>query len=316
VVYWIISTAINTQTRVVLMMLGWFLWNLKMSQHGFRSWAMTGFAFRDWGVTGGPGWFQNSGEFGIQMCLVMPISLYFAFGVRQHVSKWVFMALLVLPFTAVTGAIASSSRGALLGMAAVGLWMLARSKYKVRATVALLAVGSIAYLFVPAEQKERLSASGEDGTSTSRMKYWERGIEFANDHPVLGIGYANWIPYYTRVWESRLAERERIQLPHNLFIEAWAELGYTGLAALLFLIFATFYLNARTRALARRFGEKGYLSEQLAWGFDGGLVGYLVSGFFVTVLYYPYLWVNLGMTVALHLSVARAVRAAQQVRAR
>lgn len=315
VVYWIISTAINTQTRVVLMMVGWFLWNLKMSQHGFRSWAMTGFAFRDWGVTGGPGWFQNSGEFGIQMCLVMPISLYFAFGVRQHVSRWIFLALLVLPVTAVTGAIASSSRGALLGMAAVGLWMLVRSKYKVRGTIALAVLGASAYLFIPQEQRERLSASGTDDTSSSRLKYWERGIDFANDHPLLGIGYANWMPYYTHVWESRLLERERVQLPHNLFIEAWAELGYTGLAALLFLVFATFYLNARTRALARRLGDKGFLSHQLAWGFDGGLVGYLVSGFFVTVLYYPYLWVNLGMTVALHLSVARALRAAQPVRA-
>jgi O-antigen ligase len=226
------------------------------------------------------------------------------------------MALLVLPFTAVTGAIASSSRGALLGMAAVGLWMLARSKYKVRGTIALLVFGALAYMLIPEQQRARLSASGEDATSTSRLVYWERGIEFANDYPLLGIGYANWLPYYTRVWESRLGEGERIQLPHNLFIEAWSELGYTGLTALLFLIFGTFYLNSRTRALAQRLGNKGFLSHQLAWGFDGGLVGYLVSGFFVTVLYYPYLWVNLGMAVALHLSVARAHRAAQRVRAR
>jgi hypothetical protein len=53
------------------------------------------------------------------------------------------------------------------------------------------------------------------------------------------------------------------------------------------------------------------LSENLAWGFDGGLIGFAVSGFFITVLYYPYLWVNLAMTTALHLSVARAVRAAK-----
>jgi len=38
----------------------------------------------------------------------------------------------------------------------------------------------------------------------------------------------------------------------------------------------------------------------MAHGLDGALVGYLVSGFFVTVLYYPYFWINLSMTVALH----------------
>ena len=38
----------------------------------------------------------------------------------------------------------------------------------------------------------------------------------------------------------------------------------------------------------------------MAHGLDGALVGYLVSGFFVTVLYYPYFWINLAMTVALN----------------
>jgi O-antigen ligase len=102
-----------------------------------------------------------------------------------------------------------------------------------------------------------------------------------------------------------------VQLPHNFFVEALAELGYTGLLALFFLLIGTFVLNAKTRALARRLGGSGELSWHIAWGLDGALIGYIASGFFVTVLYYPYLWVNLGMTVAVHLSVARAVRAAR-----
>ncbi|MDX2441152.1 MAG: hypothetical protein QNK40_11460, partial [Desulfobacterales bacterium] len=33
---------------------------------------------------------------------------------------------------------------------------------------------------------------------------------------------------------------------------------------------------------------------------DMGLVGYLAAGFFVTVLYYPFFWVQIAMIVALH----------------
>jgi O-antigen ligase len=310
-VFYVLSTGVNTQTRVVLLLIGYFLWNFKMSQHGFRSWASVGFGFRNWGVTGAPGWFANSGEFGIQMCLFMPLALFFALGVRKHVSRWKFALLLFLPFTAVAGAIASSSRGALLGMAVVGLWIVARSRYRIRGAIALTAVGLAAYAFVPDQQRERISSSGDDGTSINRLRYWERGLEFANDHPFLGIGYANWMPYYTHTWGRRLGPRERVQLPHNFFVEALAELGYTGLLALFFLLIGTFVLNAKTRALARRLGGSGELSWHIAWGLDGALIGYIASGFFVTVLYYPYLWVNLGMTVAVHLSVARAVRAAR-----
>jgi hypothetical protein len=35
------------------------------------------------------------------------------------------------------------------------------------------------------------------------------------------------------------------------------------------------------------------------------LIGYLVSGFFVTVFFYPYFWINFAMTAALH-RVARS----------
>lgn len=311
-VYAFISTNINTQSRIILLLLGWFLWNLKMTQHGFRSWAEAGFSFKTFGVTGAPGWFQNSGEFGIQTTVILPISLYFALGMRPFVSNRVFLILLVLPVTALGSAIASSSRGAVLGMVAIGLWMLLRSRYKLRAGLGLILVGGVVWLVLPDEQKARFSTAGEDDTSTLRLTYWKRGIELANEHPVLGIGYKNWLPMYQKRWGWELDAFQRVELPHNFFVEAWSEMGYLGLGALLFLIAGSFFLNSRTRALARKLGDQGYLAEQLGWGFDGALIGYMVSGFFVTVLYYPFLWVNLGMTAALHLSVARTLRATRR----
>ena len=36
----------------------------------------------------------------------------------------------------------------------------------------------------------------------------------------------------------------------------------------------------------------------MALGLDLGLVGYLTSGAFLSVLYYPHLWILLGLSVA------------------
>ncbi len=92
-------------------------------------------------------------------------------------------------------------------------------------------------------------------------------------------------------------------------MQAGSELGYTGLLVFGLLIFYTFVINARTRNLARQLPERGFLVG-MAHGLDGALVGYLVSGFFVTVLYYPFFWVNLAMTVALHKAARHELRQA------
>jgi O-antigen ligase len=87
-------------------------------------------------------------------------------------------------------------------------------------------------------------------------------------------------------------------LSHNIFIECMSELGYSGLIAFILLIFFTVKNNFKTIRVARN--EEMRFIENLARALNVSLVGYLVAGFFVTVLFYPYFWVNLAMTVSLN----------------
>jgi O-antigen ligase len=293
VIYVLISGVVVTEQRFLVFILSFLLYNLKMSLHATRSWASIGFAFRDWGVTGAPGWFHNSGEFGIEMAVFFPISLCFAVALRRYFSRGKLALLLFLPATAVIGMLASSSRGALLGGGAVMFWFLMKSRHRVRTLIATAVIVVAAIGLLPEQQKERLTSMGTDATSVSRLTYWKDGITITNEHPILGIGYGNWADYY------RKFVNPRGQLPHNIFVQAGSELGYTGLLVFGVLIFYTFVINARTRKLARELPEGAFLFG-MANGLDGALVGYLVSGFFVTVLYYPFFWINLALTVALH----------------
>ncbi len=246
VAYGIIVCTVTSERRMLLMMLVFVLFNLKMTQFATRSWVSIGFGFRDWGVGGGPGWFQNSGEFGIEMCVFFPIVTYLALGLRPHLAKWKYLALLGIAGSALIGMVMSSSRGALFGGAVVMLFMLARSKYLVRALIATAVVGSLFYFAIPPQQMNRLSASGKDDTSTQRITYWRHGVEIANEYPMLGVGYDNWLVYYRDHYEGRA------QVCHNIFVQAGAELGYTGLVAFLLLIGCTIQQNTRSRAHATR----------------------------------------------------------------
>ena len=88
-----------------------------------------------------------------------------------------------------------------------------------------------------------------------------------------------------------------------------ANLGYVGLGAFALLILGTLWINYQTRKIARagRAPPNSFV-VQLAYGLDAAMVSFLVGGYFVTVLYYPFFWINLAFTVALSAIVRRDVR--------
>lgn len=300
-VFLIIITAVDTPERFLVFLLLFLLASFKMSQHAARSWASIGFGFRSWGVAGPGGWFQNSGEFAIQMCVFIPLAGAFIWALKDRWSPWKLGFFLLFPITALMGVIASSSRGAQVAVAVTLAWFLifVSRRFKTFATVAVLAAAT--WIVMPDAQKERFETAGDDRTSTERTVRWEDGIEITNANPVFGVGYKNWTPYY----QAHYPHRPRHGLVHNIFIEASAELGYVGLLAFLAMIYATFRLNWQTRRLVRGPPFEDKFLYASAYGLDGALVGYMASGFFVTVLFYPFFWVNLAMTVSLHLAARK-----------
>ena len=292
-IYFLIANVVDTEERFLIFVFSFLLYSFKMSQHATYSWAKDGFVFRNWGATGAPGWFQNSGEFGIQMCIFLPLVVAFIIALGKFWPFWGRLLGWGVAATAVTGIIASSSRGALVGLAAVTLWMLTKSRRRFRALFVTVLLAVAVYTITPDAQKNRFQKAGQDVTSVSRTDNWKDGIEMMEQYPLLGIGYANWRAYHLNHYGSQL-------LSHNMFIEAGSELGVSGLLAFVALIVCTFVLNRRTRRLVRTYGDEGHFISVMAHGLDGALVGCLVSGFFVTVLYYPFFWINFAMTAALH----------------
>jgi O-antigen ligase len=271
-----------------------------MAQFSFFNWAAAGFSFFNIGSGGGPGWFQNSGEFGIQMCIFLSLSAYFFLALHTNWPQWKKLFFFLFPLTAMSGTISSSSRGALLGAGAVLCIMLIKSNHKFKGLVALVVIATLVYSFIPEQQLDRFHSAGEDSTSLYRMQMWVRGLDLLSRFPVLGVGLNNWtVANHTIYGIDSL-------LCHNIFIECASELGYIGLMTFLLMIMFTFINNYQTRKhVLQHVGESRFIFY-MAHGLDCALIGYLVSGFFVTVLYYPFFWINIAMTVALN-NIARNI---------
>jgi putative inorganic carbon (hco3(-)) transporter len=292
-IYMLTTNIITTERRLLVFVTAWLLYSVKMAQSGVRSWASSGFAFRKWGIVGPPGWFGNPGEFAIQMVVFLAVVVFFIAALRPDWGRKTRLFFYAMPVMAVLCIIGANTRGSLLALGVVGLVMMYKARLNPRAILlGIVAVGFVLY-FIPPELWERLDNMGDDGTSTNRRLYWAYGLEIIRQYPVLGIGFQNWLPHFQ-------ADMGYPALPHNIFIEAGAELGYVGLGAFLTLIASTLWVNHRTRQVAKTLGDRGRLGRHLSHGFDVALFGYLAAGFFVTVLYYPFFWINLAMTVALY----------------
>ena len=295
-IYFLIVSIVTNEKRFFIFFLSFLVYSLKMSQHGFLSWAKRGFAYAHWGVTGAPGWFHNSGEVGIQMCIFVPLAIAFIIGIYKHLSKPWLAFFLLMPITGIGTAIASTSRGAMVGLAGAGSWMiLRRPRVFIAGALVLIAVAWVVIRVMPEEFAQRFETMGEDRTSIHRIERIEHGIEAMNRHPFFGVGFEAWSDYYPR---NFYLKDQGTLLVHNVFVQCGSELGYPGLMVFCAMILACFMTTKKVRNLAR--GHPDRFFSILSYGFDGALVGFLISGSFVTVLYYPYFWIHCALTVCLY----------------
>jgi O-antigen ligase len=301
-VYFLVISIVNTEKRFFVFILLFLLINFKMSQHGFFSFVGRGFSYTSWGVTGSPGWFRDSGDFGIAMAVFFPIAFAFAFALKDYWSKpkrWFFF---FLPITGMVTIVATSSRGAQLGMLAIGIWFLLKRKNGFKAVFGAVILGSLLYMLLPDRMLDEYRTAGDDRTSQDRLEHWEFGMEVVRKEPFIGIGYNNWLDYCNFMNPYGLGIKGNCRLPHNTYVEAAAELGIFGFALYVLMALYVFIVNKKTRMLANSLNN--YFILKIAHGMDGALVGFLVSTIFFSELFFPNFWVLFSLAIALN-SIAK-----------
>lgn len=302
IIYFLVICIVNTEQRLIIFTIFFLLFSLKMAQHGAIDWARRGFSFTSWGLVGAPGWFKNSGEYAIQMLIFSSLTIAFGYGLKEHLSKAKLYIVYTFGGMGLMAIMGASSRGAQLALAAISIWLIMKHRSGVKGLmlIGILALGL--YYFLPDEQMERFREMGTDDTSVQRLVYWDIGVDIAKTYPVLGIGHNNWIPYVTQLYPDGVGPLKIVELPHSIYVQAAAELGFTGLGVFIILILIAFLTNRKTRKYAQIKDNK--FLYFLSFGLDAGLIGYLVAGAFVTVLYYPFFWIQIAIIAALN-NVAR-----------
>jgi probable O-glycosylation ligase (exosortase A-associated) len=232
------------------------------------------------GPAGGQGSDNNS--FGVILIMILPLLFYqWHIAVNRHVRR----GLMVMGFLASVAVIFTYSRGALLGLSAMGIVMWLRSRSKVASGLVILLVVLFVFAFVPQHWFDRMYTiqhyEGES-SATSRLDFWNISLRIAELHPLFGGGFRVMLfPHIVNpmLLGTNLPTMKYGMVAHSTWFEVLCDHGWIGLA--LFVAIAGYSLYNCSWLIRRTRGR-----EDLAWANllgrmgQGTLVGFWVSASF------------------------------------
>jgi probable O-glycosylation ligase (exosortase A-associated) len=246
-------------------------------------------------VYGPPGDSFLSDNNAISVALIMAIPLMYYLR-DESGSKWIrrgLLAAMVLSGIAVLG---TYSRGGLLGVSAMLIFLWLKSTRKGLFALLLIPLVPLAITAMPESWFERMntiSAYEEDASAMGRINAWKTAINIANDRPLVGGGFE----LYSHATFAKYApDPEDVHAAHSVYFQMLGEHGYVGLLIFLSLGLAAWNTARRTIALARTRPEHAW-AGQLARAFQVSLVGYAVGGAFVNIGYWDLMYYEIVLVV-------------------
>lgn len=266
--------------------------------------------------------YYDANDMGLLMVMAIPLAMHFA---RRRPGGSGLLRLVMLPVLVlcVLAIVKSGSRGAFIGLVGVGLTLLftyrvVRWQHRllgvIVAVALLVAFGGESYW---ALMKTLLNPSADynwsGGSETGRMEIWKRGVGYMLSNPLLGVGVRCF-----SVAEGTLSAQAAQQAigigfkwstAHNSFVQIAGELGISGLVLFVSMLGAAFGKLWRIGRL--RPGRDLHLQARvsLAQSLLASLVGFVLTGFFLSMAYGAVLYLMLGQVVALSLALDREAAA-------
>ena len=297
---------INTREK-----LDWLIWVIVVSLglYGVKGGIftiLTGGAFRVQGPLGS--FISGNNEMGLALIMIIPLMRYLHLQARHVWIKNGLMAAMVLTGIA---AIGTQSRGALVGMAVMGVFLALKSRNRLFLLLAMTIVAGAVVKIMPQEWHDRMASIKnyeEDESAQGRLNAWETAFNVAR-HRVTGGGYEAFQPglYYLYGDHSRKLSSTDA---HSIYFEIMGEHGFIGFGLFILLAWFTWNTGSRIRRLARR-------TPETAWGYDMAsmlqvsLMGYASGGAFLGLAYFDLYYTLIAVMVICSLLVREQVAAAQ-----
>ena len=259
------------------------------------------------------GWLGDENDFCMVMNMAVPFGYFLLFSATGVAQKMKYLGFLG---TFILAAMASLSRGGFFGLASVGVYCWYRSPKKLNALIVVAVALVFMLVLAPAKYWDEIASSTDDetmkyGTGAARLYTWGIGVEMFLYNPIIGIGQSNF-PWTFEVYEAGRTFHQRSMAgreAHNAWVTLIAELGLVGIIIVGGMLVQCYrdlkwirkrFSPADSRQKRGQIVQAGEdVRMYLARAMEGGLIGFIVSGVFISILWYPALWIMVAFVVAL-----------------
>ena len=223
----------------------------------------------------------NDNEMGLALIMTIPLLRYLQLIARR---AWLNQGLIVVMLLCALAAIGSQSRGALVGLVAMGafLWMKSRNKI----VTALLGFVAAALIFtvMPEQWFARMSSIQnyeQDASAMGRINAWTMAFNLAMDRP-LGAGFESFRSHMFRLYAPNPGQ---VNDSHSIYFQMLGHHGFVGLAIFLILGLMTWRTASWVIRHARGSPAHRWAADLCAM-VQVSMVGYAAAGAFLGVAYF------------------------------
>lgn len=231
---------------------------------------------------------------GLALIMIVPLLWYVRLQTENY---WLRLGLLVGGALTLIAIIGTNSRGALLGLLAMGLFFLMKARNRFGIILALIPVVLVVLYVMPPEWFERMhtiQTYEEDGSAMGRLYAWGNAITLANTY-FFGGGFRAVTGYGGT--DS-----------HSNWFGVLGELGWVGLAMFVLLHIYTWLSAAQIMRVSKP-------HESLTWARDlaamvqVSLIGYMSAGSFLGLQYFDLFYHLIAIIVITQMLVQKELDA-------
>lgn len=281
---------INTKQK-----LDWLVWVIVISLgfYGVKGGIFTistGGAFNVQGPAGS--FIGGNNEIGLALIMTIPLMRYLQLQAKR---VWVHQGVTVAMLLTGIAAIGSQSRGALLGMLvmSVFLWMKSRNKFFIMLSI-IVVVGALATI-MPQSWYDRMATIEtfkEDDSAMTRINSWKMAVNIASDR-ITGGGFEIFFPGGFRLYAPATGGAADA---HSIYFEILAEHGFIGFTIFMLLAWFAWNTGNRIRRLTRRRSETKWAAD-LASMIQVSMIGYAATGAFLGLAYFDLYYTLIAIMV-------------------
>ncbi|SEK28461.1 putative O-glycosylation ligase, exosortase A system-associated [Nitrosovibrio tenuis] len=245
----------------------------------------------------------GNNEIALALIMIIPLMHYLQTTAQK---TWVRHSLTVAMLLSALAALGSYSRGALLAIATMGLFLWLKSQHKVRIAMLLVLAIPPALAFMPEKWTERMDTINtyeEDGSVQGRFNAWWMAYNLAKDRPI-GGGFEVITP---ELFYRYAPNPEDLHAAHSIYFQALGEHGFFGLGLYLLLGLATWRTGSWIIRNTANQPEYRWASN-LATMIQVSLVGFAVGGTFLSLLYFDVPYYLMGAMVATRVLVEKELK--------